>query len=44
MFVIDVDDGEEWSMVTILGAKFAGNSACETEKFRCSKSTSRYAS
>ena len=40
----DTDEWGEWSMVTMLGAEFAGNKACETEKFLCSKSTSRYAS
>lgn len=40
----DTDEWGEWSMVTMLGAKFAGNNACETEKFLCSKSTNRYAS
>lgn len=43
-FVTDTDGCEEWSMVTMLGAEFTGNNACETEKFRCSKSTNRYAS
>ena len=34
----------EWSMVTMLGAEFAGNNACEMEKLPCSKSTNKYAS
>ena len=45
VFVTDTEDGGgEWSMVTIFGEELAGDSACETEKFPRSKSTSRYAS
>ena len=43
-FVTDTDCESEWSMVTVLGAELAGNSAYETEKFPCSELTSRYAS
>ena len=43
-FVPDIGGGDEWSMVIILGMELAVKSACETEKFPCSKSTSRYAS
>ena len=37
----DIDGGIEWSMVIIFGMGLAGKSACETEKFPCSKSTRR---
>ena len=44
VFVTDTGGRGEWSMVIMFGSGFAGKSACETEKFRCSKSTNRYAS
>ena len=37
----DPDEDGEWSIVMILGLEFSGNSACEMEKFCCSKSTNR---
>lgn len=37
----DPDEGEEWSIVMILGLEFSGNRAWEMEKFCCSKSTNK---
>ena len=44
VFVADSGRGGEWSMVTMIGAEFAGDNVCATEKFPRSKSTKRYAS
>ena len=41
VFVAGMDGWGEWSMVMMLGVELKGNSACEMEKFRCSKSTRR---
>lgn len=41
VFVAESGGGGEWSTVTMLGEAFAGDNACETEKFPRSKSTKR---